>query len=404
MQIPQNIAELIRRLEEAGFSAYAVGGAVRDALRGVEASDWDLATSALPEETCRVFSDLRTVPTGLAHGTVTVLSGGEPVEITTFRSDGEYSDHRHPEGVRFGCSLEEDLARRDFTVNAIAYSPVRGFVDPFGGREDIEEEILRCVGDPHRRFEEDALRILRALRFSSVLGYSIEKRTSRALRERLKDLRLVSAERICREFSLLLMGKNAKTLLGEYPELFRFLVPELAHREEDYRRNLSLIRERHSFWLRLALFLTDPLLSPEENAFLARKVLKRLKFKNEDLGRVERILCFGKGFPAGEVDRMLLLGKHPADFFDFVSYYCSVFQEREEELISWTERCRSLGRPLSLAQLALNGTDLMAEGFRGAEIARVLNTLLRLAAAGELENEKEALLSRGREIKKSDSP
>ncbi len=175
MQIPQKILYILDRLELAGFEAYIVGGCVRDSLMGQQPHDFDITTSALPEETEQVFSDLKVIETGLKHGTVTVLIEGEPVEITTYRIDGEYSDGRHPNEVKFTRSLHEDVARRDFTMNGIAYSPKRGLSDSVGGAEDIRRCTIRCIGEPDRRFNEDALRILRALRFSAVLGFEIEE-------------------------------------------------------------------------------------------------------------------------------------------------------------------------------------------------------------------------------------
>ena len=172
--LPDNISFVLSRLEEAGYEAYLVGGCVRDPLIGRDVSDYDVTTSALPSEVEEVFADLRVIETGIKHGTVTVLSDGEPVEITTFRTDGEYTDSRHPESVTFTRNIEDDLARRDFTVNSIAMSKDGRYVDPFGGRADIERRIIKCTGDPDKRFTEDALRIIRALRFASVLGFEID--------------------------------------------------------------------------------------------------------------------------------------------------------------------------------------------------------------------------------------
>ena len=177
MKLPKSIIEIIEHLESEGFEAYAVGGCVRDSIMGLAAHDYDIATSALPVETKRVFSFCRVVETGIKHGTVTVLYKGSCVEITTFRVDGDYSDGRHPESVDFSTKLSDDLSRRDFTINGIAYNPKSGFSDPFYGARDITLKIIRCIGDPVKRFSEDALRILRALRFAAVLGFEIEPKT-----------------------------------------------------------------------------------------------------------------------------------------------------------------------------------------------------------------------------------
>lgn len=213
MKYPAYIKNCIERLSGAGFSAYAVGGAVRDSLLGRKAHDWDVTTSATPEETLKVFWDMKTVPTGLKHGTVSIIYKSEdgeniPVEITTFRIDGEYRDFRHPSCVTFADRIEDDLSRRDFTVNAMAYSDERGLVDPFGGKADAEKKVIRCVGDPEKRFSEDALRIMRAFRFSAQLGFSIEENTLAAAEQCGHLLSKIARERVGSEFLKLLSAKD----------------------------------------------------------------------------------------------------------------------------------------------------------------------------------------------------
>lgn len=232
MEIPSNIIRILDMLEDAGYEAYIVGGCVRDSLMGVPPHDYDVTTSALPEETERVFSGMKLIETGLKHGTVTVLSNGEPVEITTYRVDGEYHDSRRPDSVSFTRSLREDIARRDFTMNGIAYSPRRGLFDEFGGGEDIRRGIIRCIGDPEKRFHEDALRILRGLRFAVTLGFEIEPYTARAMLDNRELLRNISAERVFSELSGLLTGRNSprniRRIMGSFREIFAVVIPELA--------------------------------------------------------------------------------------------------------------------------------------------------------------------------------
>lgn len=232
MEIPSNIIRILDMLEDAGYEAYIVGGCVRDSLMGVPPHDYDVTTSALPEETERVFSGMKLIETGLKHGTVTVLSNGEPVEITTYRVDGEYHDSRRPDSVSFTRSLREDIARRDFTMNGIAYSPRRGLFDEFGGGEDIRRGIIRCIGDPEKRFHEDALRILRGLRFAVTLGFEIEPDTARAMLDNRELLRNISAERVFSELSGLLTGRNSprniRRIMGSFREIFAVVIPELA--------------------------------------------------------------------------------------------------------------------------------------------------------------------------------
>ena len=227
INLPDNINLILSRLEAAGFAAYCVGGCVRDSFMNKEPLDWDICTSAEPQETVKVFEGFKTVnKNGLKHGTVTVILESKPYEITTFRTDGEYLDNRRPESVTFVKSIEGDLARRDFTINAMAFSPKRGFIDLFGGSKDIKNGIIKCVGDAEKRFHEDALRIMRALRFASVLGFEIESKTANAAILCRGLLKNISAERICAEFLKLMEGKAAEKILKAYPEIFAEILPQ----------------------------------------------------------------------------------------------------------------------------------------------------------------------------------
>ena len=219
MVLPGSAAYVLEKLENAGFEAYVVGGCVRDALLGLEPKDYDVCTNALPEQTETAFAGERVIETGLIHGTVTVLIGGQPFEVTTYRVDGDYADHRHPDGVQFVRDLESDLQRRDFTVNAMAYSPRRGLRDPFGGQEDLKRRCIRCVGEAEKRFEEDALRILRALRFAAVYGFEIEKRTADAARARKDELQYVARERVTAELGKLLCGQAAEEIAFAFSDV-----------------------------------------------------------------------------------------------------------------------------------------------------------------------------------------
>ena len=223
---PQPVREMLALLRESGHTPYLVGGCVRDLLRGAEPDDYDMTSDARPEEVMAIFgADAH--PTGLRHGTVTLVRGGLAVEHTTERCDGAYRDSRHPESVRFTSSIEEDLARRDFTVNAIALSADGRLVDPFGGQADLRAGVLRCVGDPARRFAEDALRILRLLRFASVLGFSVEENTARAAWERRDGLRAIAHERVYAELNKLLCGEHAAAVLLEYPDILGVVLPDI---------------------------------------------------------------------------------------------------------------------------------------------------------------------------------
>ncbi len=227
MPLPESCLAVMRELTGAGFRVYTVGGSVRDHLRGIAPHDYDMTTDATPDEMRRVFAGMRLIETGARHGTVTVLCEGEPYEVTTYRVDGAYADHRHPDSVSFTKDLTGDLARRDFTMNAIAFHPEEGYIDPFGGMGDIDAQIIRTVGNPEKRFEEDALRILRALRFAAVLGFTIEDSTRAAIFASRGLLRNISAERIRDELMKLLGGKNAAQILREYREVIAVCIPEL---------------------------------------------------------------------------------------------------------------------------------------------------------------------------------
>ena len=235
--LPAQVNTALARLHDAGYEAYIVGGCVRDRIMGREPKDYDITTSALPEQTAAVFAGERIIETGMKHGTVTVLLDGEPLEITTFRIDGTYSDSRHPDAVTFTPSLREDLARRDFTMNAMAYSSETGLVDPFGGQADIAAKYIRCVGDPDLRFREDALRILRALRFSSVLGFPIEPETDGAARYLCLLLKKISAERVFSELKQLLCGPDVRRVLLDYAGVLGAVLPEILPMQGFDQRN-----------------------------------------------------------------------------------------------------------------------------------------------------------------------
>lgn len=242
IKIPTQVNRALEILCGGGHSAFIVGGAVRNILMGIPVHDWDIASSALPNETLELFKDYRTVETGLKHGTVTVIIDGMSLEITTFRIENGYSDNRHPDSVDFTRRIDEDLSRRDFTVNAIAYSPQAGFVDPFDGREDINCGVIRCVGEADRRFGEDALRILRALRFAAVLGFEIDPETAKSIKKNYRLLANISVERIFTELSKLLCGKNAGKILREYKEVIFYILPELSPTD-----GCTQSHERHVF-------------------------------------------------------------------------------------------------------------------------------------------------------------
>jgi len=381
--LQNDIAWVLDRLEAAGYEAYTVGGFVRDALLGKSAGDCDITTSALPEEIKRTFSEERTLDTGIKHGTVTLVYHGVPYEITTYRVDGEYADNRHPDRVEFTASLEEDLARRDFTVNAMAYSESRGLVDAFGGREDLRAGIIRAVGDPTRRFTEDALRILRALRFASVLDFKIDPDTKRAVLAEAYRLGGVSPERILTELRKLLGGSGAHRVIGEFDSL---LLPLL--------RDIDRIRipERETF---LALTAEERLiaifyLSADSPSRAFSETMRALRSDR----RTER---FGSTVLTAMTADLSGDGLYEAIFdlgVDAVSAALSLLSRLGRATDAQTRFADLLasGAPTSVSELAARGNELVSLGYSGARIGSILRSLTLAAMSGRVKNTPEALI------------
>lgn len=438
MEIPKQIEEVLEKLEKAGFEAYIVGGCVRDGIMGKTAHDYDITTSAEPCETERVFADCRLVETGIKHGTVTVLYKGMSVEITTFRVDGDYPDGRHPEKVAFSRNLKDDLARRDFTMNAIAYSPRRGIIDIFGGESDIKGRIIRCVGDPEKRFSEDALRVLRALRFSAVLGFDIEENTKSALLLKKETLAKVSKERTFSELKRLLCGENVKSVLLEYREVFAEIIPEIRemfdYDQQSKYHNSTLFehtaraveaappREE----MRLAMLFHDigkpACRSTDENgeghyyghaaksAELADKILRELKCDNALRVRVCEIVKY-HDIPV-ELSRKTIkrrLSRLGGELFcDVMEAHIADDSAKQEFARARVETARQAIRIaeeiaqekpcLDLKGLAVNGGDLREIMEPSPVMGEILGKLLAEVVDGVLENEKPALMARAREL------
>ena len=386
--IPENIISVMSLLEESGFEAYAVGGCVRDSLLGRKPYDWDVCTSALPEETLEVFKSFRTIPTGIKHGTVTVIADS-PVEITTFRIDGEYLDNRRPSQVSFTRTLADDLCRRDFTVNAMA-ADKNGFVtDLYGGKEDLQKKIIRCVGCAQKRFDEDALRIMRALRFAATLGFELEESTARAVREQKSLLKNIAVERIRAETDKLLLGSCADILYG-YREVFSVFIPETEITRETAEK-ISLADKETE--IRLALLLGN---LTSENA---RAVLGRLRYSNSVTNTVVSLVenknkAIENTSPA--VKRLLnAFGKENAErLVRFKRADGGLTPEAEKEILSEISRIIDDGECYSLAALAVSGSDLSAMGIKGKRIGETLNKLLDEVIDGKVKNVKEELINR----------
>lgn len=440
MDMPKNVDTAINLLQSAGFEAYAVGGCVRDSLLGKTPNDWDITTSAKPEDMKSVFADFHCIDTGIKHGTVTVVIDGEPLEITTFRLDGEYEDNRHPKSVTFTSNLGADLGRRDFTVNAMAYSKMTGTVDLFGGQNDLKNKIIRCVGDPDRRFNEDALRILRALRFASALDFEIEEKTAQSLLKNRALLGNISEERIAKELLKLVCGKGAKRILTDFAPVLFEILPELQpmyknshdnphHCYDIYEHTLIAVESIDPDpTLRFAMLLHDcgkPAVKKfDENgvahfyghqrisAEISAQILARLKVSNkfrdeilflvsnhdrwelyENTEKMPRYLSkFG-------LDGVLnLLKVMRAD----VLAQSPKYRYRLDQIADAEEIAKNLAaqKPcLSLSELQINGRTLMDIGIpQGRKLGAVLAQLLDEVIDGVTKNTQEALTTRAREI------
>ena len=437
MEIPQEPGKLLRRLNECGFQAYAVGGCIRDSLLGKTPGDWDICTSALPEETEACFSDLRVVETGLKHGTVTVISSGEPYEITTFRSDGVYLDHRRPQKVDFVRTLKEDLLRRDFTINAMAAGLDGEIQDLFGGQKDLKDGIIRCVGDPEKRFSEDALRILRGLRFASRLGFSIAPETAAAMERQKNLLAYVSGERIYKELTGILMGDNAQTVLEQYGSVLTAVLPEIVpsmgfcqqnpvHNRDVWQHTLEALgKSRPDPMVRWALLLHDLgkpdcftvddrgighfYGHPQRSMELAEGIFDRLHGDK----KTKETVCLlvrdhDREAPANEKNARRWIARYGADrvrlLLEVKRCDCLAHVDtpktraRYDNLMEMTRLILELLEKehcFSVRDLPVKGGDVMALGVpAGPQVGQILERLLEDVLDGTCPPEREALLGR----------
>ncbi len=426
-------AEAISKLKKRGFSAFLVGGSVRDSIMNRPVHDVDITTSATPDEIIEAFGEKTVIPTGLKHGTVTVIFGKTPVEITTFRTEKGYSDNRHPDKVEFSKRIEDDLSRRDFTMNAIARDENGVLVDPFGGRKDIEKKLVRSVGDAETRFREDALRILRALRFSAVLGFEIEKKTADAVRKCKDLLKNLSPERVSSELSRFLCSDGAARVLLSFPEVFAVVIPEIGpmvgfcqhnrhHRFDVFEHTVNVVKNvRPVLYMRLAAFFHDcakPLtFSLDEKgeghfyshaprgAVIAKDSLRALRFDGETIERAVRLIkIHDSPIECNEITvkkKLRRLGEET--FFDLVELQradnlaqSEEFRFRQENfdyLEKTAKKVLKENECFSLRSLCVNGNDMIALGFCGKEIGKILDFLVEAVIEKKAENEREALLS-----------
>ena len=436
MTIPSFVQETLRRLETAGYSAHCVGGCVRDALLGVPPHDWDITTSARPEAVTALFSG-HCIPTGLLHGTVTVLTPGGPLEVTTHRKDGAYLDNRRPSAVDFSASLEEDLARRDFTVNAMAVDLRGALTDPFGGQEDLSAGLLRCVGDPETRFREDGLRVIRGLRFAAQLGFSLEPETAAAVRRCRGLLKNMAAERLEAELTRLLCGRVPLPVLLAYPEVLGIILPELLPSvgfdqqtpyhcytvwEHSVRALAAVPPEPVLRWTMLLHDLGKPASFSldeggqghfyghgEESRRLAAAALGRLKMAHQPRDAIlELIRCHD--YPLSPTPKLVrralgrfgeetlrrLIAIQRADNLAQAPAYRGR-QTHLDQVEAALEGTLRDGQCFTLAQLAVNGRDLAALGLEGPAIGAALRALLEDVVEGRSPNDRAVLLAAAKE-------
>ena len=435
--LPYNVKKIINILESNGHSAYVVGGCVRDCLLGKEPHDWDITTSATPEEIKKYFD--HTIDTGIEHGTVTVMMNHVGYEVTTYRIDGKYSDGRHPEKVNFVINLDEDLARRDFTINAMAYNDTYGLVDLFGGEEDLKDGIIRAVGKAEERFTEDALRMLRALRFSAQLGFKIEEHTYEAIKAKADTIKLVSAERIQVELVKLLTSDHPEVMRQVYESgITAQILPEfdvMMKTPQNTPHHCYSVGEhtlvavqgiRADKVLRLTMLLHDIAKPdcrttedgrdhfhghPQLGAKKAREILRRLKFDNETIGRVENLVEFHDERPATvRAVRRAAVRMGESAFPDIFEVkradtlaQSEFLRQAKMENIDYFEKIyyeiKSANQALSIAQLEINGKDLIEMGVKqGKEVGVILKTLFDEVIDEPERNNREYLVSRAKEL------
>lgn len=394
IRMDEGAAELLDTLHRAGYAAYVVGGCVRDSLLGLTPHDWDLCTSALPQQGMELFGEEKCIPTGLQHGTVTVKQGGGLYEITTFRTEGTYTDGRHPDEVHFVPDVREDLARRDFTINAMAYNAKEGLVDPFGGQADLQSGILRAVGVPHQRFTEDALRILRLYRFAARFGFSIDPPTAQAAQELCAHLDCVSVERIEEELAKLLSAPAPAAYLDE--KILGVVLPELS--PEALAAAKPVVDACPAGERALPVRLAALLLSLGEDG--TRRTLRRLRCSNaciEETAVLVREVVSGVPVSLNIYARRLL-GKYNLCTVQRLAALGTALQpERSADFAALSELAERLdadGVCCRVSQLAVNGRDLMAAGVpAGPGIRKLLEALLDGVIREEYPNERQALLA-----------
>ena len=439
IKIPEEVQYILNTLEKNGYEAYAVGGCVRDSLLGKEPKDWDICTPALPGQIMKYFAGHTIIETGVRHGTITLRLNHQSFEITTYRIDGIYTDNRHPDKVEFANDLKEDLSRRDFTINAMAYNPKSGVVDFFGSSEDLNYGIIKCVGDAGKRFKEDALRIMRALRLASVLGFSISNDTSKAMFDNAKLLNNIAVERITTELNKLIVGNSARSALLKYIIIITEIIPEIAptigfEQNNPYHCHdvlnhilFSVENALPDVPIRLAMLFHDiakPECYTEEDGVghsyghqqassdTAKKILLRLKYDNETIETVTQLILYHSADiqpqrkhirrwlnKIGEKRLRQLIEVKRADAMAQAPHVRRIKIDELTDILILTDEIVKQQQCFSLKDLAINGSDLMVLGMaRGVGIGAVLNQLVNMVIDEQIENDKIILLETAKKL------
>lgn len=439
--LPKNVKTIIKILNTHNYEAFIVGGCVRDSVIGLTPHDWDICTNAKPEEIKKCFENFNTFDSGIKHGTISVVLDGEVFEVTTYRIDGTYSDNRRPDSVTFTSDITQDLARRDFTINAMAYNEKRGLIDPYGGRNDLSDKIIKCVGNPDFRFNEDALRIIRALRFASVYNFEIDDETAKSIHKNADLLNNIAVERISVELNKLLSGNGAEKILNNYRDVIAVFIPEIKpmfdynqhtkHHNRDLWHHITYAVKSidNSPLLRMSMLLHDigkPKACkrdgdgtchfkghPKYSAEMAETILRRLKYSNDFIETCITIIKYHDVRFSGSKCQLrhvmsaigdknveLLLKIQRADIMAQSDY------KHKEKLEKLNLACKTYKEILAdkdcftLKQLKINGNDIKNLGVsEGIKIGKILKILLGLVIEDKIENEKSALIKKAEEIR-----
>ena len=385
IQIPDYIQVLIDLLNQNHYSAYVVGGAIRNALLGLPIHDYDLTTDATPDEMLQVFSSYRVFKTGIQHGTITVLSKGQPVEITTFRSENTYEDHRHPSTVSFSDNIKEDCKRRDFTINALCYNKREGLIDFFGGIEDLHHQIIRCIGNASERIDEDALRILRALRFAGRLSFTIEENTATAIHKQKDLLHYISEERIHNEWVGILETNALSSILTEYSDVIQVFIPEL--KEYIIQESLTSINQSPlNANIRMAILLKD--------ISNAKEILERLKYSGAEQTVILNCIRNSECKLSSKIELKQFLSTLNIPFDTHHQYRTAIDSNYQRENIhAYYQEIQNMHEPYQLKDLAINGNTVKELGYQGKDIKDILQRCLDAVIENPENNSVEYLIN-----------